>query len=241
MGLWRIGRSWSEAALQAYLADLTGRPVNFTAAPEAMTRENGWTVDGIEEQLGVEPSGPPQKGGLFARARQGIIHYDFSDPRIVVGHFDPHAPLAGRNMLLEIKCLGLRFLNGVRVHSVRDETGDQRTIFGFRYDTLEGHIEQGFEWFLLTKEHDSGAVWFKIEAHWRLGRFPNWWSRLGFRLIGERYRTLWRFRAPQRLRELAQQHEERPAAPVGGMAHRGDVAPQRTEETAAVSNSRRSA
>ena len=237
MGLWRFGWSWSEEALQSYLAELAGRPVNFTAAPETMTRENGWTVDGIEEQLGVEPSGPPQEGGLFARARQGVIHYDFSDPRIVVGHFDPHAPLSGRNMLLEIKCLGLRFLNGVRVHCVREESDDRRTVFGFRYDTLEGHIEQGFEWFLLTKEHESGAVWFKIEAHWRLGQFPNWWSRLGFRLIGGRYRVLWRRRAPNRLRDLAQRPEERPAAPAGDLAHRGDVTPQRTEETAATSSS----
>ena len=28
-----------------------------------------------------------------------------------------------------------------------------QSVFGFRYDTLEGHIEQGFEWFLLQKRH----------------------------------------------------------------------------------------
>src|SRR5207248_6761323 len=164
-----------------------------------------------------------------------------SDPRIVVGHFDPQAPLVGRNMLLEIKCLGFRFLNGVRVHSAREDQDHRRSIFGFRYDTLEGHIEQGFEWFLLTKDHESGAIWFKIEAHWRLGQFPNWWSRVGFRLIGERYRALWRRRAPERLRDLAQSPEERPAAAAGELAHRGDVTPRRTEETAATSNTRRSA
>ena len=32
------------------------------------------------------------------------------------------------------------------------ESGPRRTgVFGFRYDTLEGHIERGVEWFLLTK------------------------------------------------------------------------------------------
>jgi uncharacterized protein (UPF0548 family) len=232
MALWRFGRGWSEETMRSYLAALAERPVNFSTPPEVMTRENGWTVDGAETQIGVESPGPPGEDGLFARARQGIIQYDFSDPRIVVGHFDPQAPFAGRNMLLEIKCLGLHFLNGVRVHSVREEIDNGRTLFGFRYDTLEGHIEQGFEWFLLTKNHQTGAVRFKIEAHWRLGQFPNWWSRLGFRLIGERYRALWRRRAPERLRELAQRPGERPAAVPGRLAHRGDVSPQRSEETA---------
>ena len=28
----------------------------------------------------------------------------------------------------------------------------------FRYDTLEGHIERGYEWFLLTKDHATGGI-----------------------------------------------------------------------------------
>jgi uncharacterized protein (UPF0548 family) len=132
-------------------------------------------------------------------------------------------------MLLEIKVLGFRFLNGCRVHSAREEATPAETVFGFRYDTLQGHIERGCEWFLLTKQHDTGEVWFKIEAHWQLGDFPNWWSRLGFRLIGERYRTLWRHRAPERLRRLASQPAEKPLPPAGRLAHRGDPTPQRTD------------
>jgi uncharacterized protein (UPF0548 family) len=229
MALWRLGRGWSEETLKAYLAELARRPVNFTADPESMVPENGWKVDGAETRLGEEPPGPPAADGLYERAKQGIINYDFSDPRIVVGHFDPDAPLVGRDMLLEIKVWGLRFLNGCRVHSVREERTPALTLFGFRYDTLEGHIEQGLEWFLLTKRHDSGEVWFKIEAHWRLGRFPNWWSRLGFVLIGEHYRTLWRHRAPQRLQELARKPAQKPVAAPGELAHRGDAAPQPTE------------
>jgi uncharacterized protein (UPF0548 family) len=229
MALWRFGRGWSEETLKAYLAELARRPVNFTAEPETMVPENGWKVDGAETQLGIEPPGPPVPDGLFERAKQGVINYDFSDPRIVVGHFDPEAPLVGRDMLLEIKVWGLRFLNGCRVHSVREESSPSHTVFGFRYDTLEGHIERGCEWFLLTKRHDTGEVWFKIEAHWQLGQFPNWWSRLGFKLIGEHYRTLWRHRAPQRLQELAPQPAQKPVAAPGELAHRGDVAPQRTE------------
>jgi len=228
MALWRFGRGWSEAEMQAYLAELADRPVNFEVPPEEMTQENGWTVDGAETEIGRESPGPPVTDGVFERARQGVIHYDFSNPRIVEGHFDPQAPLPERNMLLEIKALGMRYLGGTRVHSVRDESDAQRTLFGFRYDTLRGHIERGFEWFLLTKEHDTGVVRFKIEAHWRLGDFPTWWSRLGFKLVGERYRTLWRHHAPERLRALVHRPAQKPIAAPGELAHRGDVVPQRT-------------
>ncbi len=229
MALWRFARGWSDKRMKAYLAELGTRPISFVAPIEEMTPEHGWTVDGSEDLIGTEPPGPPVPDGVFARARQGLMNYDFSDPRIVVGHFDPDAPFVGRNMLLEFKALGFRFLGGCRVHSVREESNDKLTTFGFRYDTLKGHIEEGFEWFLLVKNHLTGDVAFRIEAHWRLGEFPTWWSRLGFKLFGERFRNRWRHNAPNRLREVAHRPVEKPTAEPGELAHRGDVKPQRTD------------
>jgi len=231
MALWRFGRGWSDATMKGYLAELASRTVNFNVPLREMTPENGWRLDGDDAVLGHEPPGPPLPDGLYARAKQGLMNYDFSDPKIVVGHFDPQKPFVGRDMLLEIKVLGLRFLSGVRVHSVREEDDGRLTLFGFRYDTLEGHIERGFEWFLLTKNHETGEVRFKIEAHWQLGEFPNWWSRVGFHLVGNRFRELWRHRAPARLRRLAHQPVEKPVAAPGELAHRGDPKPKLTEPT----------
>src|SRR5688572_10735729 len=162
MALWRFGLSWPEETMKKYLAELAGRTVNFDVPIDTMVPEQGWKVDGSDDELGQEAPGPPESDGLFLRAKQGLMNYDFSDPRIVEGHFDPEVDFVGRNMLLEIKCLGLRFLSGVRVHSLREESDDKRTVFGFRYDTLEGHIERGYEWFLLTKDHETGRVRFKI-------------------------------------------------------------------------------
>ncbi|MGZ3457591.1 MAG: DUF4126 family protein, partial [Archangium sp.] len=65
-----------------------------------------------------------------------------------------------------------------------------------------GHIEAGREWFLLSKDHRSGELRFHIKAAWREGRFPNWWSRLGFELVGRRYQRAWHHLAHLRLREL---------------------------------------
>jgi hypothetical protein len=228
MADWRFGRGWSEAELQAYLRGLRGRRVNFDDPPELMTADRGWTIDGDSASLGTEPEGPPLADGLFARARQSIANYDFSDPRIVVGHFDPESDLRDRDMLLEVKVLGFRFLNGVRVTDVIESVEHDTTLFGFRYDTLEGHIERGFEWFLLTKDHATGDVHFRIEAHWRLGDFPHAVFRLGFRLFGDKFRVVWRHRAPERLKRLARQPASKPVAPPGQLAHRGDESPRRT-------------
>ena len=223
MSVWRFLRGWTAAELQRCLAEQRGRPVSFDTSPEQMTAEQGWTVDGDDAPIAFEPSGPPLADGPFVRARQALLDYDFSDPGIVVGHFDRQAPLEGRDMLLELKVWALRFLSGVRVRQIRDESDEHRTSFGYRYDTLAGHIEHGFEWFLLSKNHESGEVRFRIEAHWRHGQFPNWWSRVGFLLVGERYRVRWRRRAIRRLRRLAQQAStapgSRPSSGFGQLEH----------------------
>ena len=216
MSLWRFGRGWPERTLRRYLDEQRTRRVNFDAPAEQMTAEYGWTIDGDDAPIGTEPVGPPLVDGLYMRAKRAMMNYEFSDSSIVAGHFDLRAPLDGRDMLLEIKVWGFRFLNGVRVQQVRDRSDEHRTSFGYRYDTLEGHIEEGFEWFVLSKHHQSGEVRFRIEAHWRLGKFPNWWSRIGFLLMAERYRKIWRRRAITRVRQLA----GRSAAQSTAMAER---------------------
>ena len=140
MALWRFGRGWPEPILKSYLRSYAKRRVNFDTPIAEMTAENGWRIDGSEARIGKEPPGPPVPDGFFERAKQALINYDFSDPSIVVGHFDAASEFIGRNMLLEIKVFGLHFLSGVRVHSVREETVGSKTIFGFRYDTLHCHI-----------------------------------------------------------------------------------------------------
>ena len=225
MALYRIGRGWSASEMKGYLAALHDRKVNFETPVQEMTAEHGWTIDGDDDDIGSEPPGPPLPDGYYSRARRAIINYDFSDPRIVIGHYDPESELKGRDILLEIKVLGFRFLNGCRVMEVRDGVEHGTTYFGFRYDTLEGHIERGFEWFLLTKDHETGAIHFRIEAHWRLGDFPTWWSRLGFRLFGDWFRRYWRHQAPARLRKLAKAPAPEPAPTHGELAHRGGDEP----------------
>lgn len=219
---WRFGRGWSERELKRRLAECARRRPSFSGTWETMTPELGWNRYYSESVVAREEPGPPAPDGAFARARTGIESFRFSDPSIVSVHFDPATPLLGRTVLLEIKVLGLRYLCCAAVMQLRSEADEHHTVYGFRYDTLEGHIERGSEWFLLTKEHETGRIRFRIEAAWRRGDFPNWWSRAGFQVLAPRYQRQWHFRAQARLSDLARFGTLHPPRPGHGrLAHEG--------------------
>lgn len=212
MAEWRAFRGWPAGALRARI-DALGTQRNFDAAEEEMTAERGWHHYFSEALIAREPDGDD----CFSRACSALANYQFSDPSIVVAHFDPKAPLLGRRILLEIKVLGLRYLCAALVSRVREEP----RVYGFRYDTLHGHIERGMEWFLLTKD-EQGDIRFRIEARWKQGELPNWWSRLGFHLLSARYQRRWHVQAHRRLARLA--HGDTPARPGrdrAGLTHQG--------------------
>jgi uncharacterized protein (UPF0548 family) len=203
MAEWRIGRGWSDRELKARLQALGGLQRNFSDPVEQMTLDRGWHHYSSEAVIAQGPPGVPEEKGLFERGRMAVANYEFSDPGIVIAHFDPEVPLPKRYILLEMRALRvLHYLGGVVVGAVRSEREQDQTVFGFRYDTLEGHIEQGVEWFLLTKDHATGAIRFRIEAAWRPGQFPNWWSRLGFVLVGQYYQERWHRRAHRLMAQL---------------------------------------
>lgn len=204
MAEWRAGRGWSRDELTDRLAALGRLRRSFPEErQDEMTPDAGWRAERSESLVAREPPGPPVRDGPFERAAAAVASFDFSDARIVIGYFDPREPLLGRRMILELHVLGLRYLCGVVVARVARDADARRARYGFRYDTLEGHIERGSEWFLVTKDHDSGEVRFRIQSRWRPGDFPNWWSRVGFLLLARRYRALWLRRAHEHLRALA--------------------------------------
>ena len=202
MAEWRLGLPWSNYELERRLKALKKVGNNFPeSGPESQEGEN-WRRYYSESIIAREPAGPPVAGGPFNVAWTAIEQYQFSDPGIVQGHFDPKDPVEGRTMLLELKILGLKYLCGVRIGAVRSADDETQTERAFRYDTLEGHIEVGSEWFTLTKNHQTGEIYFRISASWRPGEFPNWWTRLGFYTFANRYQLAWHRLSYVRLREI---------------------------------------
>src|SRR5689334_15149554 len=111
-------------------------------------------------------------------------------------------------MLLQLRFHGLRFHGGVRVSEVYDEEreADGRTarVWGWAYQTLEGHLEMGQMDWQVWKWLDSGEVEFRIHAYSRVapGRHPI--VRLGFRLFGRREQLVFLRSTLERMRRLTE-------------------------------------
>lgn len=213
MAEWRLWRGWSSEELKRRQRRLAETPTNFAAAEHEMTSAAGWHHYHSEAVIASEREGH----ALFERATAALGNYQFSDPAIVTAHFDPTERLLGRGLLLEIKVLGLHYLCPALVTHVRAEPD----VFGFRYDTLEGHIERGIEWFVITRD-DRGDIHFRIEARWKHGQLPNWWSRLGFRVLSGLYQRRWHRQAHRRLSLMTWYGSlARPPRDAAGLAHQG--------------------
>jgi uncharacterized protein (UPF0548 family) len=222
---WRFGRGWSERELASRLERFRQADVNFHVEGARIPAGPQWKRYYTQAIIAHEKAGPPEPGGAFEKAWKLIESYQFSDPGIVRAHYDNREPLVGRTMLLELQVMGFRFLCGTRVAFDRSFKTESETSLGYRYDTLEGHIEAGSEWFMLTKLHQTGEIRFRIHASWHLGVFPNWWSRAGFLVMGEHYQLAWHRLAYLRLRHFLDPDRKYKLAPVPvgrGLVHTGE-------------------
>jgi uncharacterized protein (UPF0548 family) len=210
MAEWRLLRGWANETLKARLDQLAEARLNF--GERELDAENGWHHYSSESVIAQRSD-----DSCFERARVALMNYQFSDPDIVQAHFDPATVLANRRMLLEIRVFGLHYLCPVLVTRVRNEPH----LYGFRYDTLEGHIERGGEWFVVMMT-DPGVIRFRIEARWQTGDLPNWWSRIGFVLLSGHYQRKWHRRAHHRMSLLALYGSTTPPrADRSGLTHQG--------------------
>ncbi|TWF95431.1 DUF1990 family protein [Saccharopolyspora dendranthemae] len=145
----------------AALEDLGRRQVNYSAAE---VREPAWNFDAHRRSLGSEEPGPPEPGGVWETACRLVRDYEFAVPRRIRAIYRRDSPLLGRDMLLEGAFYGLRFHMGVRVTEVLDESSPER-VWGWSYETLEGHIERGKMSYLVIKHPTSGRVEFLVSGY----------------------------------------------------------------------------
>lgn len=194
----------------AVVADLSGRKVNYdpAKAPDGGQVEGHWHVDSSAALIGQEPPGDPVRGGPWELACHLVSRYEFADDRILRAVYQGDADLLGRNMLLEGRFYRLRFYFGVRVTGVFDETRDtergQERVWGWCYETLQGHLEQGRISFEVIKNLTTGQVAFAVTGYSRQARIRRPVVRLGFRVFGRWMQTRYYTAIQRRLYQLVQ-------------------------------------
>jgi uncharacterized protein (UPF0548 family) len=160
------------------------------------------------ERLPCEASGEPVEGGSWQVGRRLMVDYQLADPGVVRAASREDAPLAGRDMLLRISFAGLRFNVGVRVGEVYDETrevdGRSARVFGWFYQTLEGHFEEGQMNYEIWKWLDTGEVEFRLFAFSRAARSGPLLLRTGFRLFGRTHQLRFYRQVCRRARRLTE-------------------------------------
>lgn len=178
-----------EMPVDRRVTELRERPINFDPRRDHSSA-GGWHVDDLRQPLPPEPPGPPVEGGSWQVAQRLMRGYEFADPSIARAVYDPDEPLEGRTMLLQLRFHGLRFQAGVRVSAVYDEVrgqdGRPARVWGWAYQTLEGHLEMGQMDWQVWKWLDTGEVEFRIQAYSRGSPERNPLVRLGFRIFGRR-------------------------------------------------------
>jgi uncharacterized protein (UPF0548 family) len=203
-------RTGGRRARRAF-AELQHRALNFDPRElDDAGPATGWTVDDHRIALPPEAPGPPEPGGPWEVARELVRHYRFADPSLIEAVFRPDDGLEGRNMLLQGRFCGLRFLLGARVSAVTDEQetalgGRAARVWGWSYQTLEGHLEQGQMDFAVVKHLDDGGVEFRIHAVSRPARIPNPVVRVGFHMLGRRLQLRFARTACARMRRLVEE------------------------------------
>lgn len=201
----RLHRTEAAGALRA----LGALEINYPSmACAAATWGEGWRVDVVHHALAQEPPGAPVVGGAWDIACRLVRDYQFAEPAILRALYRRADQLLGREMLLEGRFSGLRFDMGVRVTSVTDETrgtGDAaRRVWGWGYQTLQGHLEEGELSYQVTKHLSTGDVEFLITGYSRRAPIPNPFVRVGFRLFGRATQHRFYRASARRLRRLVQ-------------------------------------
>jgi uncharacterized protein (UPF0548 family) len=196
----------SERRIQAELARLHDVPLNFDPARLPSVAQDPWHVDDYSRALRVEPPGEPVPGGPFEVATRLLRDYEFADPTRLRAHYRADAPLEGRVMLLEIRYLLVRVWIGVRIGPIFDEVRETPDgpirVWGWAYQTLEGHLERGQMDYQVWKWVDTGEVEFRIHAVSQLARIRDPLLNVGFRLVRRREQTRFARRSAARMEEL---------------------------------------
>ncbi|HET6829723.1 MAG TPA: DUF1990 family protein [Solirubrobacterales bacterium] len=194
------------ARMRNRLIELYDKPTNFDGDDLPQAVRDPWHIDDYRHALPAEEPGEPTSGGSFEIAKRLLADYEFADPRVVRAFYDAEAPLLGRTMLLQIRFYVIHTYAGVRVSEIFDERRDAGgrpvRIWGWAYQTLEGHPERGQMDYQLWKHMDTGEVELRIHAVSELIGTSNPIIGIGFALVGRREQVRFARRCGSRMERL---------------------------------------
>jgi uncharacterized protein (UPF0548 family) len=199
---WLVWRGLERAQLE----QLHHLQLNFDPEGLPTVARDAWHVDDYCRSLRPEPPGEPVRRGPFEAAKLLLRDYEFADPTRLRAFYRADAPLVDRDMLLEIRYLGLRVRVGVRIRAVFDEirevAGRKARVWGWAYGTLEGHLERGQMDYQVWKWLDTGEVEYRIHAVSEVAEIRNPILSIGFRLVGRREQVQFARRCGERMEQL---------------------------------------
>ena len=203
-----VGPPWLGGDVRDQLERIRDLTPNFDPSGLSSVKRDAWHVDDYCRTLPPEPPGEPIPSGSFGSAKRLLRDYAFADPRRIRAYYWADAPLEGRDMLLEIRYLTLRVRVGVRIGVVFDEIreiGDRSArIWGWAYQTLEGHLERGQMDYQVWKWLDTGEVEYRIHAVAQVALTHRPILNLGFRLVGRRKQVRFARRCAERMEHLVE-------------------------------------
>ncbi|MGI8312036.1 DUF1990 family protein [Saccharopolyspora hattusasensis] len=200
------------------LRDLPTKRVNYAVEQVEPTC---WNFDTYRHPVAREQPGPPEPGGPWEIACGLVRDYEFSVPQFVRAVYDRREDLLGRNMLLDGRFHGLHFHMGVRVTDVTDQTLDDGRVWGWAYETLEGHLERGKMHYEVVKKMCTGEVEFVITGYSQRDPALGPVLKLGWRLFGRRTQLRFYRACGARLRSLV--HARLAGASEPPAAREGDI------------------
>ena len=144
----------------AVLAELVARQADAPFSYDQVGATRGGVPDGWSSADRERVIGHGEH--TWQRARAALESWTQFD----LGWVHPHSrdvPIAeGAVFAFSTQQLGVWTVNACRIVYVVDESDDDRTQFGFAYGTLDGHMVRGEERFLLTWDHTTDEVRFRV-------------------------------------------------------------------------------
>ncbi len=211
-------------------ADLADAGINYAVTE---VRRPTWNIDTHRKELPSERPGEPEPEGSWALACRLVHDYEFSPPEIVRALYDPATPLLGRDMLLEARFHMMHFYCGVRITEVVDETRDNGDrVWGWAYETLDGHLERGKVTYEVVKHQHSGEVEFVASSYSQGAPTLDRITFLGWRLFGRRTQLRFYRRCGERLRAFVEAGLRGERVPAGPPLRAGRLVCAPTDATA---------